>query len=229
VHAAAPPTVHLSTGTYDVVRVGDELQRIDYRGDGVLDVELGDRVHASYPLTGRADSAPHVLAFWHEVSPGRDALAIQLDQPTAAVLAQWTFGGTTTEWVVAPQTSNDQPNVSVVVLGETGCGTATLPPAQLGVGGALELVAIGADGTRTRIAGLPAHLAHDAMPRGGHALSMLAVPQPTEAPPARALLPADWNPMRGLDDAMTYALLGGALFVGLGVAALRSKRKLREA
>src|SRR5262249_11660274 len=109
------------------------------------------------PLARSAGSAPHVLAYWHDVSPERDALAIQLDQPTAAVLARWTFGDTTTEWLVVPQTFADQPGVSVVALGETGCGAATLPPAQLRAGGALELVAIGVDGSRTRIAGLPAH------------------------------------------------------------------------
>ena len=186
--------------------------------------------------TGACDPAPRVLQYWHDqsVGPGaaHDALMIQLDAPVAAVVARWTFGDATTEWTVGPRTDAAHPGVSVVELGDLG-GSPTLVMRELAAGGHLDLTAIGADGARVAIRGLPARLATDEMPTDDTGLgrALASVPPPTvvrAAAPVVSPLPADWNPMRGLDDALWWAL-GAIGLLTLGViAAFRLRPALRD-
>ena len=225
-------------GVYNVVRVGAQVLRLDYVGfdGGTLDVALGDDEHATYPLAGdwHAGPAPRVLEYWHDAYAWEcsraDALMIQIDEPTAAIVARWTFHGDTQEWLIPARTREDVPGVSVLPLGHVNCGNSTtLPPAQLQGGGHLELTAIGFDGSRTAIRGLPERLAVTDMPTTedslGQMLKMdpdtlasLRTPPPVAAP--APLVPAGWNPFRDLDTALGLALGGGialsfAIFFGL--------------
>ncbi len=187
--------------------------------------------------TGACEPAPRVLQYWHDhattTAPVRDALMIQLAEPVAAVVARWTYAGEATEWTVVPRTDDDRPGVSVVELGDADGGSHTLEMSQLRAGGHLDLTAIRLDGSRVAIHGLPSRLATDEMPTDdvgvAHALQPAVRPPP---PPHKATvvsaLPADWNPLRGLDDALGWGL-GGIGLLTLGViAAFRLRPTLRD-
>jgi hypothetical protein len=239
-------------GVSKVTIIGEGVERIDYVyggfGDGSLEVSLGDAwAHAVYHIdpAWRPEPAPRVLQYWRD-APNMwdegDAVMIQIDQPVAAVVARWTFDGVVTEWLVAPHTDEDLPGASVVELGEVTCGAQTLDMAEMHAGGHLELVGIRADGSRVAIHGLPDRIAEDQMPADSvgfhHAVTStsqlvrhdLAPPQPPPAPPAVGALPADWNPMRGLDDALWLgAGAGGALaLVFFGLFRLRPSLRAPE-
>jgi hypothetical protein len=168
--------------------------------------------------TAHADPAPapRVLQYWHDVSPCSDAVMIQLDQPVAQVIARWTFAGAMDERVVTPQTD-------VVELGTTECDEPNLDMTQLAAGGHLELIAIRADGSQITVRGLPARLATAEMPQDGNGLAhaLQHGDLPSEPPPP--LVPADWNPMRGIDTAL-WAGLGVCLLVAGGCLVLFRRR-----
>lgn len=185
---------------------------------------------------GACDPAPRVLQYWHEQSPptapGQDALMIQLDEPVAAVVARWTYAGTTTAWTVVPRTAEDRPGVTVIALGDLDGGSPTLATSELQAGGHLDLMAIDLDGSRVAIRGLPSRLSTAEMPTDHIGLGRALQPDVAGPPPEEAAvgspLPADWNPMRGLDDALGWAL-GAIGLLTLGViAAFRLRPTLRD-
>jgi len=230
-------------GVVDRVKIDEAITRLDYISfdGGELDIELGveGQTHAVYHLAAAlpADPAPRVLQFWHDDRTcfdcaNSDAVMLQLDAPVAAVVARWTFDGVSTEWLVVPHTSEDVPGAAVVELGDVDCIASNLDMDEMHAGGHLDLTAIRVDGSRVAVRGLPDRIAEDQMPNDsvGIARAFKSTPlrESPPPPPQDAQLPADWNPLRGLDDAM-YAVAAGIALLALGFLVLmRLRPQLRD-
>lgn len=151
-----------TAGRWTVTPLSTTVARVDYDAGSAMGVELfafprapGER--AGLDPRWRAPSRlPRVVALSHEqgawTCSSHDLLAIELDEPVAAVRVRWTFGRITRELVEVPWTRGGRP---VLALGKIDCGGANLDPLELFVGGALELIAIRFDGSEVAVAGLP--------------------------------------------------------------------------
>ncbi len=190
-----PPPSFRWTGaasTPSVEKVGDVVYRIDYDAPHAFGVELQadpyddwDNPRVTFDPRWTAPArAPHVVQYWHDVSAwtcsSTDSVKIQLDQPVAGVRVRWTFRGVTREWIEAPR--SHEPTKSVLEVGKFNCGSTTVDPEELAVGGHLALIAIRADRSEVAVTGLPALLSSKEMPsdegdRTMHLASML----PSEA------------------------------------------------
>ncbi len=171
---AAPPDLDVGwTGTVyvQVTRVEPAVARIDYVGADRAEIQIRHRYRdemSTYTLDETwtvPARKPHVLQYWHNASEwacsSSDELLIQLDQPTAAVRARWTYGGRTVEYIEAARTDATK---AVVSFGKVNCGGTSIPIDQLADGGELELYAIRLDGSEVRIPNMPRHVATEEMP-----------------------------------------------------------------
>lgn len=172
--SGAPPVVDVGwTGTVytKVTRVEEGLARIDYVGADEAEIQIRHRYSdelQTYKLTqdwAAPTNPPRVLQYWHHESEwtcsSSDELLIQLDQPTAAIRARWTYGGRTVEYVEAARHEDTK---AVVGFGKINCGGMTIPPFQLEAGGEIELTAIRLDGSEVRIPNMPRHVSTADMP-----------------------------------------------------------------
>ena len=189
----APADIHFDGGTGHVTqtRIDDRITRVDYTAapDSKL-VLQGTSDPVSYPIVATVHyRQPRIVSYWHyeyswSCSSG-DALMIQVDQPLAAVHAAWTRGEVTEHYLVVPRT--DEGKV-VIELGKVDCGSTTIDPDELRLGGHLELVGIRADGSEAVLTGLPEQISTDDLATDdsglAYAMTFAAVEEPEEpAPP----------------------------------------------
>jgi len=207
--AVLPQPIFRWTGaasTLAVHQVSDVVVRIDYDAPHAFGAELAADSYDDWDLPrvtfDRAWTAPaklpRVVQYWHDVSSwacsSTDTVTIQLDQPVAAVRVRWTFRGQVREWIEVPR--SDEPTKSVLKLGKLDCGSTTVDPEELAVGGHLALIAIRADRSEVAVTGLPAFLSSKEMPadegdRTMHLASLL---------PAEAAALAEDGLLRGEED-----------------------------
>jgi hypothetical protein len=97
-----------------------------------------------------------------------DALAIQIDQPVAAVKVFWATSKGTQTMIVAPEpyaTPLGKP-ASILLLGRPYCASENVPLADLERGVVLGLTAIRNDGSEVMIEGVPTFVKLDDWPSG---------------------------------------------------------------
>lgn len=155
----------------EVTRVEPAVARIDYVGADKSEIVIRHRYSdetSSYKLDrdwAAPAQKPRVLQYWHHVAEWTcswsNALMIQLDQPTAAVRARWTYNGRTVEYIEAARTDGTK---AVVQLGKINCGGTSIPPEKLETGGELELYAIRLDGSEVRIPNMTRRISTADMP-----------------------------------------------------------------
>jgi hypothetical protein len=145
---------------------------------------------------------------------GEDALAIQLDQPVAAVRVFWASGGERHERILAPRplvAAGGGP-AAELVLGRVACAGEVVPVAHLQQGVVLGLTAIRHDGSEVPIDKVPTMVDLDEVPTVAGRIRALAVlgRVPAGARPAvpgRPAAPA-WAGV------LPLVLIGGAVAVG---------------
>jgi hypothetical protein len=194
-----------------VTQVSDAVVRIDYDAPHSFAAELRVAADDYYDPTNvvldpqwrRPAKAPRVVQYWHDVDhwacSWNDTVSFQLDQPVAAVRVRWTFGGETKEWIEAPR--SDESTMSVIALGKINCGSSTVDPEELAIGGRLELIAIRFDRSEIAVTGVPVRLSSADMPSGEGDRTLhldtltpveataptVAAPPAPESPPSRAI------------------------------------------
>ncbi len=187
------------------------VTRIDYEGPAGSLIVVNRR---SYQLASDwqpPSQPPRVASYAHHqnewMCSSTDVLVVDLDQPTAAIRARWTYRGTTTEWVLPAREG------TLLQLGKIDCGGTTLRPEELLEGGHLELLAIRLDGSEMRVVGLPETIAAGKMPQTGS-------PEEPRWDPRSFLPPPDaYGPM-DLDHeprGPTFAMLALLLALSLGL------------
>jgi len=122
--------------------------------------------------------APRVLAMqrskYQWSCSDQDALAIQLDQPVAAVRVFWATPEGTNEMIIVsePTTTFSGQPASVLLLGEPACIGENVPVADLERGVVLGLTAIRHDGSEVTVSGLPTISDLDDFPRAGRVIPL---------------------------------------------------------
>jgi hypothetical protein len=205
----------------------DHLTRVPYDVglDTTFDVTVGWET-TTYPIDPQWKApreAPRVIQYWHHASEWTcshaDSWMIQVDQPTAAFVVQFTSIddiGTTIEYIEPAKTGAD--GRSVLEIGKHDCiGSMKLSPEQLAAGGVLELWAIRFDGTRVQVTGLPQMMKTSEMrtSEGGvdEAIGFaVAPPAPPPAPPIVT------NAASGEAFLVIAAAGVGLLFIGMMLA-----------
>lgn len=129
--------------------------RVEYEGTAGARIVVNSRDYTLVSDWRAPIDAPRVTSFAHHqdswTCSSSDSLELDIDQPTAAFRARWTFDGSTKEWVIPAREAR-------LSLGKLDCTGTTLPPDELENGGHLELHAIRLDGSEVRVAGLPTTL-----------------------------------------------------------------------
>lgn len=162
-----------ATGTWRVTRLSRTVARVDYDARSASRAEVRPYPAARWSEPIRFDAhwraparTPRVVALSHAqrvwTCSSYDLLAIELDQPVAAVRVRWTFGAITRELVEVAEVGD---GASFLALGKINCGSANLDPEELAIGGALELLAIRFDGSEVPVAGLPSFVSTRLVPR----------------------------------------------------------------
>lgn len=172
--------------------------------------------------------APRVLAIehakWRWTCSSEDVLAIQIDQPVAAVRVFWATSDGQHEMIVAPQpreTPMGRP-AAILKLGKIDCGGANIPVEDLERGVVLGLTAIRNDGTEVAIDGVPTIVALDDFPTSTRAVSPLGFEVIVEDV---AKISDSREPRRPrTNGAMPIALVLGAIVLGArrGIAGARA-------
>jgi len=205
--------------------VHDSIARLDYsgpEGSELVVITFKQYERARYKLESgwRAPAtAPRAISFEHEESSwtcaSTDALFIKLDQSTAAVRVRWTHSGKTETRVL--------PTDGRVALGQIGCCGENISPDELHDGGALELVAIRADGSEAQILGVPSYLSTDMYsPETGVAGRLRGIVRPVVA----ASYSAAGQPFPG--DSLVPQWLGMLISLGLICPLVYIYRKISE-
>jgi hypothetical protein len=171
--------------------------------------------------------APRVLAIQHSkyawTCSDENALAIQLDQPVAAVRVFWATSEGQREMVVAPrprETPKGRP-ASVLLLGGINCAGENIPVADLERGVVLGLTAIRFDGSEVAIDGVPTIVAFDDYPVSKNGVSPLGFDAVVEEV-AQVADAEPWRPKT--NGAFPIALVLGAIVLGArrGIAGARA-------
>ena len=170
--------------------------------------------------------APRVLAIQHSkhewTCSEENALAIQIDQPVAAVRVFWATPEGQHEMIVAPkpdQTPMLRP-ASILMLGRIDCAGENVPVADLERGIVLGLTAIRHDGSEIAIDEVPTIVALGDFPK---TRDPAALGFETIVEPAKAETPEEpWRPRT--NGAMPIALVLGAIVLGArrGIAGARA-------
>jgi len=178
--------------------------------------------------------APRVLAMqrskYQWSCSDQDALAIQLDQPVAAVRVFWATPDGTNEMTIAPRattTPSGQP-ASVLLLGKLDCTGENVPVADLERGVVLGLKAIRHDGSEVTVSGLPTITDLDDVPKTGR-VSPLGFGRIDDDAVAVTVPAAPWRPRS--HGAVPIALVLGAVVFGArrGFASAASRVVLPKA
>jgi len=198
---------------------GDGVTAVPYRASAELVVGEDGR-EARFPIDpawqppARAPRAVTVLrSTFAWTCSSQDAVAIQLDQPVAAVRVFWARDGRREETLVVPRPIDTATGVpaAVILLGKIDCAGENVPVEDLERGVVLALTAIRPDRSEVRVEGLPTLVDLDDLPLDKgytRAVSLVA------APPALLVDAVPPVRRRGTSGALVLALLGGAIVVG---------------
>jgi hypothetical protein len=146
----------------------------------------------------------------------QDAVAIQLDQPVAAVRVSWWRDGAREETIVVPRPHHDDAGATgsaVILLGKVDCAGQTVPVADLEHLIMVELVAIRNDGSEIRVDGMPPILEADRLTRVAGPPPVLRIAPPA-APAALAAASAAPRPLEPHGE-LAVILVAGAIVVGV--------------
>ena len=203
---------------YDAADASELVRQLEYRDHEVRFVVD--------PAWAPPAEAPRVLTIEHTkhewTCSEENALAIQLDQPVAAVRVFWATSEGQHEMIVAPkpdQTPMLRP-ASILKLGRIDCAGENVPVADLERGVVLGLTAIRHDGSEIAIDEVPTIVALDDFPatRDPAALGFERIVEPAKAEKTDA----PWRPRT--NGAMPIALVLGAIVLGAkrGIAGARA-------
>jgi hypothetical protein len=181
-----------------VTKLSDTVVRLDY-STKADELEITAQEPAVYQISGLwkpPAAAPRVIQTWHHeyqwTCSNADSLMLQIDQPTAAFRVFWRYKDhPTREWIVPARTGEG--NINVLELGKIDCGSTTIDPDELAVGGILTLIAIRYDGSEVAVTGVPPTLSTTEMPTSADGLGRaIAFPAGTEPTAPLPYQDHDW-------------------------------------
>jgi hypothetical protein len=193
----------------------------DARGDAELRLDdgWGQRRFPVDDAWRAPVQAPRVLTMERSTlaltCSSEDALAIQIDQPVAAVRVFWSTGDFRGETIVVPRPTETPTGMpaALLLLGKIGCAGETVPVADLERGVVLGLTAIRHDGSEVPIDKVPTIVDLDEVstsPRRARAVAILdrtGTAVMRAAPVRRAIAP--WA------GALPLILVVGAVVIGV--------------